>query len=221
MIVPDILQQHRPRHHLAGVAHQVFEQLEFLRLQGDDTRAARGLPGQQVDMQVRDVQGRLLAAALHPAAQGIQAGQQLSESERLGEIVIATALQALDALVHVRQRAQDQDRGAVARLAQRLDDRQPVDVSRQHPVHDDDIVRLAGREKHAFAAVVRMVGGVAGLLQPFQDEARHPLVVLDQENLHPAPRTAGAETSRSASAAASAAARALRPRPSRSFSRSR
>ena len=33
MIVPDVLQQHGARHHLAGVLHQIFEQAELARLQ--------------------------------------------------------------------------------------------------------------------------------------------------------------------------------------------
>src|SRR3972149_10610519 len=32
---PDVLQEHGPRHHLPGIAHQVLEQPEFLRLQID------------------------------------------------------------------------------------------------------------------------------------------------------------------------------------------
>jgi hypothetical protein len=35
MNVPDVLKQHRARHHLAGVPHQVFEQAEFSWLQLD------------------------------------------------------------------------------------------------------------------------------------------------------------------------------------------
>ena len=35
MIVPDVLEQHGARHHLAGMSHQIFEQAEFARLQID------------------------------------------------------------------------------------------------------------------------------------------------------------------------------------------
>ena len=64
----------------------------------------------------------------------------------------------------------------------------PSIIPRQHPVHDDHIVGLAGGEKHAVAAVVGVVGRVAGLLQPLDDEAPDALVVLDQQNLHADPR---------------------------------
>ena len=88
--------------------------------------------------------------------------------------------EALDALVDIGQGAQDENRRAVAGLAQRLDDVQPVDLSGQHPVHDNDVVGLAGREKHALAPVIGVVDSVAGLLQAFDDEAGHPLIVFDQ-----------------------------------------
>src|SRR5512137_2816463 len=39
MVVPDVLQDHGLRNHSAGVAHEIFEQAEFARLELD------GLPG--------------------------------------------------------------------------------------------------------------------------------------------------------------------------------
>ena len=54
----------------------------------------------------------------------------------------------------------------------------------QHAIHDDDVVGLAGGEKQPVTAVVGVVGGVARLVQSLDDELRHPLVVLDQEELH-------------------------------------
>ena len=35
VIVPDILEQHGAGHDMAGIAHEIFEQLEFARLQQD------------------------------------------------------------------------------------------------------------------------------------------------------------------------------------------
>src|SRR4051812_38329209 len=59
MIVPDVLQQHGAGHHLAGVAHQVLEELELLGLQRDRAGAPRSLTRQEVDMKVTDTQTRL------------------------------------------------------------------------------------------------------------------------------------------------------------------
>jgi len=56
VIFPHRFQQHGAGHHLVGVPHQVFEQLELARLQGHGAAAARHPPGQQVHAQVPDLQ---------------------------------------------------------------------------------------------------------------------------------------------------------------------
>jgi hypothetical protein len=43
VIIPDILEQHGPRHDLTGVAHQEFEKFEFPRLQLNSAITARHL----------------------------------------------------------------------------------------------------------------------------------------------------------------------------------
>ncbi len=116
--------------------------------------------------------------------QGIQAREQLAEGKGLGQIVVAAAAQAANAVIDLGQRAQDQDRSALAGLAQHLDDRQTVDVAGQHAIHDDHIVGLARGEKHAVAPVGGVVGRMPRLLQALDDELADPLVVLDQQDLH-------------------------------------
>src|SRR6185437_9633675 len=105
-------------------------QLEFARLQRNAALAPYGLARQEVDAQVTDLEDSLRTGPLHPARQRIQPGQQLAESERLGQIVITAAAQTLDSLVDIRQRAQDQDWRAVTRLPQRLNDAKAVDLAR-------------------------------------------------------------------------------------------
>ena len=112
--------------------------------------------------------------------------------------------QAANALIDIGQRAQNQNGSVFSRLAQRLDDRQPVNVSREHAIHDDDIVRFAGRKEHAVTAVGRVVGGVTRLLQPLDDELRHALVILDQQYLHEAPCVSPAAPSACGTAAGTA-----------------
>ena len=84
--------------------------------------------------------------------------------------------------------------------------REPVDVARQHAIHDDHIVRLACGEEHAVAAVAGVIGGVARFLQPLDHELADPLVVLDQQNFH------GASPSRAAVAGGGRGARPHRAR---------
>ncbi len=123
--------------------------------------------------------------------QRVEPREQLAESKGLGQIIVAAAAQPADAIVDLRERAQYQNGRALAGLAQHLDDGETVDLARQHAVHDDDIIGLAGRKKHAIAPIGRVIRRMAGLLQAFDDELADPLIVFDQQNLHADPPTGG------------------------------
>src|SRR6516164_2865261 len=56
MEIPYVLQQHRPRHDLALVANQIFEDLEFPRQQLDVPAAARHGSRHQVHSEIADTQ---------------------------------------------------------------------------------------------------------------------------------------------------------------------
>ena len=59
MIVPDLLEQHRPRDHGAGVLHEVFEQPELAGLQDDRLAAPMHFARQSVELEVGDAIDRL------------------------------------------------------------------------------------------------------------------------------------------------------------------
>src|ERR1700691_2747674 len=102
VIISYTLQQHGARHHLAGMPHQVFEQLELARLQRDGPIPAGDFAGQGIHVQVADGERRLLVYSLSPAMQRVQAGQQFAECKRLGQIIVAAAAQAADAVIDLR-----------------------------------------------------------------------------------------------------------------------
>src|ERR1043166_929635 len=54
MQVPYLLKQHRPRHHLALIAHQVFKNLKFPRQQVDLAAAAGGGARNQIELEIAD-----------------------------------------------------------------------------------------------------------------------------------------------------------------------
>src|SRR5215471_4293611 len=58
--IPYVLQQHRPRHDLAGIAHEIFQHLELARQELDRIAAAPHRAGYQVELEVVDPQHRLL-----------------------------------------------------------------------------------------------------------------------------------------------------------------
>ncbi len=119
VILPDILQQHGARHHLTGMLHQVFEQAELARLQGDILAAAGAAVCQTVKLKICNPVGRLaVTTGFGPAPQRLDTGQQLCEGERLGQIVIATSPKARHPVVDLTECREDQHRCMVTALAQ-------------------------------------------------------------------------------------------------------
>ena len=178
--VPHALEQHGARHHLAGAAHEELEELELARGELDLAPGARHAPRQQVELQVLDLEARRLRCARAPAQQRLDARQQLSERERLGEIVVAPGLQSPDTVVDAAEGRQHQHRRGQPLAAHQLDDRQPIDV-RQHPVGDHQVELPLGGAEQALAAVGGVIDAVAALAQAFHQEARGLGVVFDEE----------------------------------------
>ena len=183
MIVPDIFEQHGAGHHLPGMAHQIFEQAEFARLQRDVASGAAHRMRQPVEFQIAGAVDRLGLARTGAAAQHLDAGEQFREGVGLGQVVVAAGAQAGDAVVDLAERRQDQHRRGIAARAQRGNQRKPV-AARQHAVDDHDVVfaRIGERETGlSVACHVDIVAGLGkGLLKIFGSLA----VVFDNQNLH-------------------------------------
>src|SRR5204863_5135627 len=183
VVVPDVLEQHRAGDDLAGMLHEVFEQPELARLQHDGLAGARHLVGEAVEREVADaVAGGLLLGG-GPAHQRLDAGEQLGVGVRLGEVVVAAGAQALDAVVHLAQRREDEDGRARALGAQRLHHRQAV-AARQHAVDDQHVVAALARHGETVLAVAGDVGGMPALAQRSLQELRRLTVVFDHEHTH-------------------------------------
>ena len=115
--------------------------------------------------------------------QRAHARQQLGELERLGEVVVGAAVEAGDLVGHAGARRQQQDRHLPAARAQLAQDGEPV-APRQHDVEDEQVVLALERAGESRLAVVRDVDLVVLGLQPALDEARHLLLVLDDQDAH-------------------------------------
>ena len=116
-------------------------------------------------------------------ASELQPGQQLREGVRLGQIVVAAAAQALDPLVDVAHRADEQHRRLLAGGAQRLDHAEPIQLG-QHAIDDQHVVFRARRQQQAFLAAVHHLHVVAALLQALGHVAGGIAVVLDDQHVH-------------------------------------
>ena len=90
MIVPDIFQQHGTRDDVAGIAHEILQQLEFAGLEEDRLAGAGNGAGQEIDFKIGRPQPRCreLRSTLR-AAKAFDAGEKFGKCIRFGEIVVA------------------------------------------------------------------------------------------------------------------------------------
>src|SRR5580693_1513180 len=108
-VIEDVLENHRFRHGATGLAHQVFEQGGFARLQFHLLTAARDGARQEVKRQVADGQASGFGGLRGASDQGVEAGGQFGEGEGLGQVIVAAGLQAFDAVVQGGFGAEDDD----------------------------------------------------------------------------------------------------------------
>src|SRR5215469_7816642 len=91
MKVPHVLQQHGAGYDAAFIAHQIFQQLEFLGKKFDAPAAPAGGPRDQVDREVAHAQDGLLRDGVAAPAERLETGQQLNEGKRLDQVVVAAS----------------------------------------------------------------------------------------------------------------------------------
>ncbi len=183
MIFPDILQQHGARDNLPGVAHQIFEQAEFARLQFNGRAAALGGAGEEIELQIAHRHLGLHRARIAPADQRIEPCQELGEGIGLGKVIIAARAQPLDAVIDVGQRGKEEHRGHVAFPAHPRNEAQSVEPG-QHAIDDRHVIGPREREGQSGFAVARFVHDVAGFFQSLAKIALGLEIVFDDKNAH-------------------------------------
>ena len=140
----------------------------------------------RVSRSIEQIAGReagRLGRAGRASNERLDARNQLGEGERLGQVVIATRLQAADAVVHGPPRAQDQHGRPHAAGAHPIDERETVEL-RQHHVDDGDVVSTLDGKVQAPFAVGRRVHRKPGLREPLAHEVGNRRVVFDDEHPH-------------------------------------
>ena len=107
MIFPDVLEQHRPRYHVAGVAHEILEQSELAWLKIDPPPGPRDLSRLHVELEIGDLQLQLYRARFSPTSQAFDAGKKLGKRERLDEVIIAAGSQSFNSIADLAKGAQE------------------------------------------------------------------------------------------------------------------
>src|SRR5215472_11208187 len=128
MQIPHVLQQHRAGDDLAFVARQIFQKPEFARQQLDVLAVPAGGPRDQVDGKIADAQDCLLGDRLAAPAECLQPREQLDKGKWLDQIVVASGAQAADLVVDLAERADDQEGGGDAVVAELPHHRDAVDI---------------------------------------------------------------------------------------------
>src|SRR5579859_5520787 len=134
VVLPHFLQQHRAGDYLAGMPQKVFEQLELARQQIDLGVPAMHRLFDQVHFKIAYPQLRG-SHIVETAQQRLDSRGELGHRKRLGEIIVASRLQATDLLVDGGQCRDHQHRDLYALLAQHFQSLQAV-FAEHHPVHD-------------------------------------------------------------------------------------
>jgi hypothetical protein len=109
--------------------------------------------------------------------------EQLAEVERLHEVVVSAAIEALDPGVDGVTRCHHQDRHQRSGGADRAADGEAV-FDRQHHVEDDGIVVGRARAEEGRLAIGGHINGVRLLAQTLRQHTRGARLVFDQKNAH-------------------------------------
>ena len=148
---------------------------------------------QPVELEIADAIDHLLAAAA-AARQHFDAREQFGERIGLGQIIVAAGAQALDPVVDLAERRQDQRRRLDALAAQGPDHRQPVELG-QHAVDDQHVVLAVERLREPFLAVGGEVGHMPDLAEGLDQIVGGIAVVFDDQETHGDPTSLGARCS--------------------------
>ena len=166
----------------AGVSHQVGEERRLALGQPDGELAASCLPGQQVESDACRLEGRLRSVAGLPEPRP-DAGQELVEGERLGDVVGGAEVEALDPVGDLALRRQHDHRQCRLRAPDRCEDLDPV-AAGKHPVEDDEVGVGAQGQALPADAVRGDRDPVALRFEPPRQEVGDPRLVLDDQDLH-------------------------------------
>ena len=166
-----------------GVAHQQLQQGIFLGGQIDRLACPSDGSRGRVESQVSHGQdGRPLPRP--STQQSAQAGQQLAEGERLGQIVIGAGIQPPDPVLD-RVAGGEKENGSPPTGGPQLPAHLKAVQAGEHHIQDDRVIIVLGSKPQTLGPVARYVDGVALVLQPALQQCRHPRLVFDQQNPHP------------------------------------
>ena len=125
------------------------------------------------------------------AQHGLDPRQQLARVERLGQVVVGAAFQALDAAGFVTLGGEHDDRHLVVRLAQATAGGQAV-LAGQHEVEHQQLEQLAGQQAIHLLDVLHCAHAVALLAEEALQQAAQAGIIIDYQDFFAFRRGSGA-----------------------------
>ena len=168
--IPHVFRDFRPSHNAAGVARKIFEQ----RILFGGKRHIAARPGNALRGSIQNEvgDGNFGGAELPGAAQqGTKTREQLTEFERLGEVIVSTVIEADDAV---------QNRHALAGLAQLAANFKTVGA-RNHHIEDHEVISIDRCLIKRIVAGIGDINGVRLFAQALGHESRDTSIVFDKQ----------------------------------------
>src|SRR5579875_1037912 len=158
IVSPDLLEDHIPREHLAGMPHKEGEEFVLLGCQLDDPIPAHRFPARRIKLEIAKGEngaGRAVAAA----KERTDAGGQLFKGKRLDQVIIGAGIQASDPIWYLVTRGQHQN-GDIPPRAQSSADFEAVQAGHHH-VEDDQVGRTVAGDEEALGSIAGNIDLVA------------------------------------------------------------
>jgi cobalt-zinc-cadmium efflux system outer membrane protein len=177
-VLPDLV----ARDDLPFAKREIFEQRELARRERDYSSGAPDDSRRAIELEITDldqVGDRLISAP----NEGPQTREQLVERERFDEVVISAEVEAVDPIMHLISRRDDEDADARASGTEPAKNRQAVEL-RYHEIEHQRIVRIRLGEPQSLFTVSGRVHGVTCLAEALRERTSKRLIVLDEQDAH-------------------------------------
>ena len=183
MIIPDMFEDHGLGDDFVLVPQEVFQEEKFAGLEIDLGGAAPDFAGEEVHLEIGEGEVGDDGRGAGAADEGLEAGEEFREGEGFGEVIVAAALEAGDAVVERAFGAENEDGNFDLLGAPAFDDFEAVEFG-EHEVDDGGIVGVFTAHLAAFLAVGADIDDVTALAQSFGDKRGDFGVVFQEENFH-------------------------------------
>ena len=139
--------------------------------------------GVRVECQVVEIEQVRCCRRADPAQDRARSEHEFVDAEGFCQIVVAAGEEALDSIIGVSPRGQEEHWRECSLLAPTATDLEPVDAGKHH-VEDDEVVGRTKTLRQALAAVVDLGDRVALVTQRRRDDVADRWLVLDDQDPH-------------------------------------